>query len=99
MNKTDREQIIKLSTGFGELKGKVDQMDKNLTTNFEGLERRVVEMHNSVKVVIKDHDDRINVVEEDCAQMKGKSAGIAFVVSLIISILALIAAYLAFFAK
>ena len=92
---TDAKQIIKITGELGELKGKVDQMDKNLTANFTSLEKRVVDMHNSVKTVISEHEGRINAVEENCAQSKGRTAGIAIAVSLIVSILTIISIYLA----
>jgi len=93
MNKQEREQILKLTQGLGELKGKVDEMNQNIKTNFTSLESRMIGMHSSIKTVIRDQSNRINRVEEDCAQMKGRSAGIAFAVSVIVSILGLIIAF------
>lgn len=92
-NDTTRNQVLKLTGDVGEIKGKVDTMDKNITRNFSSLEKRVLNMHRSVKEVIKNHDDRINKNEESVATIKGKAAGIAIVISFIVSALGLAIAF------
>ncbi len=89
MNNHDSKQILKLTEQVGELNGKVSQIDKNMCKNFSSLEKRVVEMHNSVKGSVKSLDKRVNKNEDDIAQGKGKSAGIALVVSFIVSVVSL----------
>jgi len=87
-----KHQILKLTEQVGQLNGKVDQMDKNITVNFASLDRRVVDMHNSVKVSLKNHENRLNTQENETSQMKGKAAGIAFVVSLLVTVAGLVIA-------
>lgn len=96
MNLTDRKQILKLTGEVGKLNGKVDQMDKNISKNFSSLEKQMIDVNNSVKANIKNHNNRINKNENNIAQIKGKTAGIAIAVSLIISIVGVI---IAFFSK
>lgn len=71
----------------GQLKGRIDQMDKNIGANFVSLDRRVIDMHNSVKLNLKNHEDRLILQEKETSHMSGKTAGIAFIVSLLISII------------
>ena len=83
----NREQILKLTEQVGELNGKVDQIDKNITLRFTSLENQIVNIHNSLKNTLKNHEDRLNAQENEFSQMKGKVAGIALAVSLVISII------------
>jgi len=87
MNGEDKKQILKLTEQVGELNGKVDQMDKNITKNFTSLEERVIDMHNSVKRSIKNLDDKVNKNKDRISHMKGKVAGIALAISLGISLI------------
>jgi len=91
-NSNSRKQILKLTENFGLLKGKVDQMEKNQTDNGKNLGSRMVDMHNSVKKVIENHDSRINTLEDESAKMKGKAVGIALTVSIIISLIGVLIA-------
>ena len=88
MNNEERDQILKLTEQVGELNGKVKQMDKHITGNLSSLEKRVVLMHNSVKTSVKGLENRMNKNEDNIAQMKGKAAGIALAISIIVSVVA-----------
>lgn len=87
MNDSDKKQILKLTEQVGKLNGTVDQMDKNISKNFSALEKRVVDMHNSVKSNVKSINNKVNTNRDSISQMKGKTAGIALAVSLIVSLL------------
>lgn len=91
-NSDYQNQILKLTEGFGNLRGKVDQMDKHLSDNIRGLDRRTVAMHDSTKKVLENHDERLIGQEEETARIQGKTAGIAIVISLIISIIGILIA-------
>lgn len=87
MNDEDKKQILKLTEQVGQLNGKVEQMDKNISKNFTSLELRVVGMHNSIKGKIKQIDERVNKNEDKISHMKGTVAGIALAISLGISLI------------
>lgn len=70
----------------GELSGKIDQMDKNIDIRFCSLEK-------DIKSVVKNHEDRINKMEEDCAVLKTKAGIIGGVAGFIVSVIAVIVAF------
>ena len=98
------KEIIRLTGELGLLKGKVDQMDKNISEHFLGLEKnidgfydkvdkRITEVDSSIKKVTENHENRLNNCENEIYETKGKAAGIAFAISLIISIIGLLIAF------
>ena len=70
----------------GNLEGQINQLDKNIDIRFADLGKRL-------DVVIKNHEDRINKVEEDCAIVKTKSGIIGGIAGFIVSVIAVIIAY------
>lgn len=100
----DAKEIIRLTSEVSHLKGKVEEMDKNITEHFKEvqinisqlclkLEKRITDVDCSVRNSIKGHEVRLNACEEKTAEMKGRAAGIAFVVSLIISVIGILIAF------
>jgi len=87
MNGQENQQLKNLYFKVGELSGRVNQMDKNIDVRFTGIEKRL-------DTVIENHESRINKVEEDCAQMKGKSAAIGGIAGFIVAIIGIIIAWL-----
>ena len=84
------DRIYDVIKEVGQLRGKVDQMDKSISEKFCSLDKRMTDIHSSVNKIIGNHEGRLNKVEEDCATAKGKSIGISLVVSLAVSILTII---------
>jgi len=68
---------------IGELEGKVDQMDIQIRSRFASLEKRTVEMHDSIKKALERQTERIDDLEKTTADIRGKASGIAFIVSTI----------------
>ena len=87
MNQQENQQLKNLYFQVGELSGRVNQMDKNIDVHFTGIEKRL-------DTVIENHESRINEVEEDCAQMKGKSAAIGGIAGFTVAIIGIIIAWL-----
>ncbi len=57
------------------------------------LEGQMEGMNGRLDTVIKDHGDRINKVEEKIDHERGKTAGIAIAVSVIVSTIGLVIAF------
>lgn len=73
------EQIISLTKELGELKGKVDSMDRHVTT-------QLTHLRTDIQLMTKNFEERINTNEDNIANMKGKAGGIALAVSMIIGL-------------
>ena len=69
---------------IGELKGKVDQMSIEIGSRFDSLEKRMMDMHNSIKETQKTQEKQIDDLQRNAALMQGKAAGIAIAASTII---------------
>ena len=86
MNEQENQQLKNLHFKVGELSGRVNQLDKNIDIRFAGIEERL-------DIIIQNHNGRLNKIEEDCAQMKGKVAGIGMLGGLIGAVIGFLASF------
>ena len=79
MEQKNNQLLMEISEDIGELKGLVN-----------GLDQRLSSLDNRVQGVINHHETRLNAITKETASMKGRSAGIAFAISAIISAIGLV---------